>query len=130
GNIGLEERVNFQPPARIDSQPSFFRIQEIGVDLTANGGDQHFTVDPLAALQLGKDPITLLLDAYCDYLLPQPECGSKIAQVVVESFHDLTVHKVQEARAPIDERNLDAITAKMEAYCTQITPAPTPIAAP
>src|SRR3989454_804387 len=108
GNIGLEERVNFQPPARIDSEPRFFRIQQIGVDLTANGGDQHFTAHPLAARRLGKDPITLLLDAYCDYLLAEPECGSKIAQVVVESFHDLTVHKVQEARALIDERDLDA----------------------
>src|SRR2546425_1217879 len=86
----------------------YFRRGQLLLGLTDNGGDQHFTVDPLAALQLGKDPITLLLDANCDYLLAEPECGSKIAQVVVESFHDLTVHKVQEARALIDERNLDA----------------------
>src|SRR5258707_13888901 len=80
----------------------------IPVGLAADSINEGVAVYSLAALQLSKNTAASGVDPNLRHLFRKAKCDTLLAQVVRQRFDDLAIHKIQNNRPLVDQRNLGA----------------------
>ncbi len=113
-------------PRASASQPGRGEVQPVGRALAAGGVEHDVGRKLLAALELGDDAaVREPLDRV--HLFAEAEDEADPAQVVLQCLDELVVDEVEEARALLDDRHVDAERRAIDAYSRPITPPPTTV---